>query len=76
MTSTDFSQLTHDQLNNRTDLLRQSKPHTNQLIKNERRYDIVDSGAVLNYSSKAMKLTRGRLLKHENWSDWQQSEYL
>ena len=23
-----------------------------------------------------MKLTRGRLLKHEDWSDWQQSEFL
>jgi len=43
---------------------------------NEQRYDIVNSGEVLNYSSKAMKLTRGRLLKHEDWPDWQQSEFL
>jgi hypothetical protein len=76
MTSTDFSQLTHDQLNNRIDLLQQNKPQTDQLIRNKRRYDIVDSGAVLNYTSKAMKLTRGRLLKHNNWSGWQHSEYL
>jgi hypothetical protein len=76
MSSTDFTQLTHDQLNNRTDLLRQSTAHSKSLISKEQHYDIVDSGAVLNYSSKAMKLTRGRLLKNDDWSDWQQLEYL
>ena len=45
-------------------------------MKNKRHYDIVDSDKVLNYTSKAMKLTRGRLLKHDDWSDWQHSEYL
>jgi hypothetical protein len=45
-------------------------------MKNKRRYDIVDSGKVLNYTSKAMKLTRRRLLKHDDWLDWQHSKYL
>ena len=76
MNPADFSQLTHDQLNNRTDLLRPGQPHTHQSKNIKRRYDIVDSGAVLNYTSKAMKLTRGRLLKHDDWLDWQHSEYL
>ncbi len=75
MSPTDFTQLTHDQLNNRTDLLQQ-RTNSAQLPSNDRGYNIVTSGAVLNYSSKAMKLTRGRLLTHDDWSDWQQSEYL
>jgi hypothetical protein len=75
MTPTDFTQLTHDQLNNRTDLLQQ-RTISPPLPSNDRSYQIVPSGAVLNYSNKAMKLTRGRLLKHDDWSDWQQSEYL
>jgi hypothetical protein len=66
MRSDDFTQLTHDQLNNRTDLLRQSRSHTDNVILQKRRHDITDSGNVLNYTTKAMKLTRGRLLKHDD----------
>ncbi len=39
-------------------------------------YSIVDDGLVLNYVSKAMKLIRGKLLQQQDWSDWQDSEYL
>ena len=76
MSTPDFSQLTLDQLNNRTDLLQQSRPHTDQLIKHKRCFDIVNSGAVLNYTNKAMKLTQGRLIQPNNWNDWQLSEFL
>jgi hypothetical protein len=75
MSPTNFTQLTHDQLNNRTNLLQQ-RTTSPPLPSTDRPYQIVTSGDVLNYSNKAMKLTRGRLLKHDDWSDWQQSEYL
>lgn len=32
-------------------------------------------GDVFNYISLAMKLTRGKLLKADDWNDWQKSEY-
>ena len=66
-----FSQFTHDQLNNRTDL-RDGDP----LILRTRCYDIEVSGDVRNYTTKVMRLTRGRLLQQTDWSDWQHSEYL
>ncbi len=39
-------------------------------------YRIINDRSVLNYVSKAMKLTRGKLLQQQDWSDWQDSEYL
>ncbi len=39
-------------------------------------YNIVESGDVLNYVTWIMGLTRGKLLKQADWSDWQNSEYL
>ena len=69
MSSTDFDQLCLDQLNNRKDILLQHPAR-------KRQYDIVDSGKVLNYTARAMKLTRGRLLKQDDWDEWKQSEYL
>ena len=71
LSQSDFSQFTHDQLNNRLDLLEKGlcPQHT-------RTYDILDSGDVLNYTTRVMKLTRGKLLRQADWDDWQQSEYL
>jgi hypothetical protein len=66
-----FTQHIHDQLNHRwdfstvADYLRKAPP-----------YDIVKSGDVLNYVTRVMRLTRGKLLKQADWSDWQNSEYL
>ena len=71
ISSAPFTQHIHDQLNNRwdfstvADYLRKAPP-----------YEIVESGDVLNYVSRAMRLTRGKLLKQDDWSDWQGSEYL
>ena len=71
MSASDFSQFTHDQLNNQLDLLEDGLR-----IQRQRSYNIVKSGDVLNYTTRVMKLTRGKLLRQEDWLDWQDSEYL
>jgi hypothetical protein len=71
MLKSDFSQFTHDPLNNRVDLIEDSLQ-----VKRMRQYNVVNSGNVLNYTTRIMKLTRGKLLKQDDWSDWQNSEYL
>ena len=71
VSSAPFTQQTHDQLNHRwdftsvADYLRKAQP-----------YSIVDSGDVQNYITRVMKLTRGKLLRQDDWSDWQNLEYL
>jgi hypothetical protein len=37
---------------------------------------MVDSGDVLNYVTCVMRLTHEKLLRQEDWSDWQASEFL
>ena len=77
MHTTDFTQLDLDQLNNRTDLTNQQKPlNTDAQHTRRRQYDIMSLGDVLNYTFKAMKLTRGRLLKLDDWDNWHKSEFL
>jgi hypothetical protein len=71
MSKSDFSQFTHDQLNNRIDLLEDGLR-----TQRKQQYNIVDSGDVLNYNTRIMKLTRGKLLSQDDWTDWQDSEYL
>jgi hypothetical protein len=39
-------------------------------------YEIIESGDVLNYVTRVMRLTRGKLLQQDDWNDWQGSEYL
>ena len=67
----DFLQLTHDQLNNRLDLLA-AGPRLPRVQK----YSIVKSGDVRQYVICVMRLTRGRLMKQDDWTDWQHSEYI
>jgi hypothetical protein len=71
MSTSDFSQLTHDQLNNRVDLLEEGLR-----VLRTRAYDIVVSGDVRQYVTRVMRLTRGKLLKQDDWQDWQDSEFL
>ena len=71
MSKSDFSQLTHDQLNNRVDLIEDSLQ-----VKRMWQYNVVDSSDVLNYTTCIMKLTHGKLLKRDDWLDWQNSEFL
>ena len=61
----------HDQLNNRLDLLEEGLQ-----LQRTRTYDIVASGDILNYTTRVMKLTRGKLLRQDDWNDWQDSEYM
>ena len=61
----DFSQFTHDQLNNRL-VLTDNGP----TFRRKRLDDIVESGDVNNYTTRVMRLTRGRLLKQDDWTDW------
>ncbi|KAL7555072.1 hypothetical protein ACHAWF_018706 [Thalassiosira exigua] len=71
LTREEFSQLAVDQFNNRWEL-----PEDSELVTRRARYDVVDSGNVLNYVTCAMRLTRGRLQRQDDWEDWQNSEYL
>jgi hypothetical protein len=71
VSSTSFSQIVHDQMNNSWDFSTVAD-YLNKPLP----YDIIKDGDVLNYVTKVMKLTRGKLLQQDNWSDWQDSEYL
>ena len=71
MSKSDFSQFTHNQLNNRLDLLEEGLR-----LQRTRSYEIVNSGDVLNCTTRVMKLTRGKLLRQDDWREWQDSEYL
>ncbi len=71
MCKEDFSQFTHDQLYNRSDLTANGP-----IFCGGRHYDIVESGDVNNYTTQVMRLTRGCLLKQDDWTDWQDYKYL
>jgi hypothetical protein len=45
-------------------------------IRKKPPFRVVEDGSVLNYVSKAMKLKHGKLLQQQDWSDWQDLEYL
>jgi hypothetical protein len=60
------SQFTHDQLNNRIDMIERGPPS-----QRTQKYDIVVSGEVRQYTTRVMRLTHGRLLQQDNWMDWQ-----
>ncbi len=72
VSSAPFAQHIHDQINHRwdfstvADYLRRTPPP----------YDVVESGDVLNYVTQVMHLTRGKLLQQDDWSEWQNVEYL
>jgi hypothetical protein len=66
-----FSQFTHNQLNNCIDLIKQAPP-----LRQTRKYDILESGDVRQYTTRVMRLNQGRSLKQDNWINWQRLEYL
>ncbi len=66
-----FSQQIHDQMNKYWEFTTVAEH-----LRKKPPYRIIDNGSVLNYVSKAMKLTRGKLLEQQDWLDWQDSEYL
>jgi hypothetical protein len=57
MSKSDFSQITHNQLNNRLDLIKDGLR-----VLRMPKYDVVESGNVLNYTTRIMKLTHGKLV--------------
>ncbi len=61
----------HDQLNHRWDFATVS-----DALQKVCRYKIVDCGDVLNYVTRVMRLTRGKLLRQDDWAAWQDSEFL
>ncbi len=71
MTTGDFSQATHDQLNDQWDYFTLSPR-----MKHAASYSIGESGDVLNYMTWVMHLTWGKLLKQQDWQDWQNLEFL
>ena len=73
VSSAPFTQHIHDQLHHCWDFLTVA-----EYLRKAPPYEIVESGDIINYDyvRRAMRLTRGKLLKQDDWSDWQGSEYL
>ncbi len=71
MSKSDFSQFTHNQLNNRLALI-----NDGLRVQRMPKYSVMESGNVLNYTTRIMKLTHGKLINWDDWSDWQDSEFL
>jgi hypothetical protein len=67
-----FTQKTHDQLNNHWEF----STVADHLCTCKPKYKYVQSGNVLNVVTRAMRLTRGKLLRQPDWDEWQQSEVL
>jgi hypothetical protein len=66
-----FLQQTHDQLNLRWDFSTVAK-----YLRKAPPYKIIDSGDLLNYVTRVMRLTHGKLLRQDDWCDWQALEFL
>ncbi len=71
MSSAPSSQQVHDEINKRWDF-----PTVADYLRKTPPYDIMANGDVLNYTTKVMKLTRGKLTQQQDWDSWQSSEYL
>ena len=71
VSSAPFTQDVHDQLNNRRDFTSVADH-----LRTPHPFEHVFDGDVINCVTKAMKLTRGKLLQQSDWNDWQESEYL
>ncbi len=66
-----FLQQTHDQLNWRWNFSTAA-----EYLHKAPPYKIIDSGDALNYVTRVMQLTHGKLLWQDDWCDWQASELL
>ena len=71
VSSAPFHQQVHDQMNQRWDF----DTVAAHLLK-ARPYQHITDGDVINCVTKAMKLTRGKLIQMKDWNDWLESEYL
>ncbi len=71
VSSAPFSQQVHDQINKHWDFTTVA-----DYLQKAPPYWIVEDGDVLNYTTRVMKLTRGKVLQQDDWTDWQDSKYL
>jgi hypothetical protein len=69
MSSALFSQHVYNQINKRCNFSTVA-----EYLWKAPPYDIV--GDILNYTTKVMKLTHGKLTQQQDWADWQSLEYL
>jgi hypothetical protein len=67
-----FTQQSIDQLSDRWT----PKPTVPPDLTKAPNWDIVIDGDVRNVVTEAMKLTRGKLMKQDDWTDWNESEHL
>jgi hypothetical protein len=67
-----ISQLNIDQLNDQWT----TKPTPPPVLPKAPNYDIVIGGDVQNVVTKVMKLTQGKLMKQDDWTEWNESEHL
>ena len=81
LTNDGIPQVNLDQINNQLLLC----PYDNAILHNMPQgscyshqfvQDVTDDADVLNCVTQVSKLTRGKLHKHNDWPDWQASEYL
>jgi hypothetical protein len=75
MSKDNFTQYTHDQLNNHVDLLTEQNPNSPCILRTQY-YNVVLSGDVQNYTTRVMRLMCGRLIQQDDRTDWQHSKYL
>jgi hypothetical protein len=52
------------------------KPTSPPVLPKAPTWDIVIDGDVWNVVTKVMKLTRGKLMKQDDWTKWNKSEHL
>jgi hypothetical protein len=67
-----ISQLNINQLNDRWT----PKPTLTPVLPKAPNYNIVIDGDVRNVVTKVIKLTRGKLMKQDDWTEWNKSEHL
>ena len=71
MSKSDLSQFTRNQLNNQVGLLEDGLH-----VLRTHKYNIFESGNVRNNITHVMRHTRRKLLQQDDWSYWQELEYL
>ncbi len=67
-----ISQLNINQLNDRWT----PKPTPPPVLPEAPNFDIVIDGDIQNVVTKVMKLTQGKLMKQDDWTEWNESEHL
>ena len=50
--------------------------HDDNTPRQPQTHRLVEDGEVMNLTTKVMKLTRGKLMKQNDWEDWRRSEFL